>query len=145
MSDPERRRRDQRAEAARAPASARDRILVHRIAVFAYHGIHPEEARLGQRFYVSLDCSLDLSEAGRNDDWHATVCYARLTEVVTATATARRFRIIEGLAEAIAGEILERFPAVAEVAVRVDKPSAPVPAIIDGVAVEIRRRRDGSS
>jgi dihydroneopterin aldolase len=67
-----------------------------------------------------------------------------LTEVVP-TAAARRFHIIEGLAEAIAGEILARFPAVVEVAVRVDKPSAPVPAIIDGVAVEIRRRRDGSS
>jgi 7,8-dihydroneopterin aldolase/epimerase/oxygenase len=144
VSDPDRPQRDKRAEAARVPASARDRILVNRIAVFAYHGLHPEEAQLGQRFYVSLDCSLDLSEAGRNDDWHATVCYARLTEVVTAAA-ARRFHIIEGLAEAIAGEILARFPAVVEVAVRVDKPSAPVPAIIDGVAVEIRRRRDGSS
>lgn len=145
MSDPERRRRDQRAKAARATASAWDRILVHRIAVFAYHGIHPEEARLGQRFYVSLECSLDLSEAGRTDDLHATVCYGRLTEVVTAVATGRRFRIIEGLAEAIAGDILAGFPPVEEVLVRVDKPSAPVPAIIEGVAVEIRRRRDGSS
>jgi len=122
-------------------APANDRVLVNRIAVFAYHGVHPEEERLGQRFYVSLECSLDLSEAGRNDDWHATVCYGRLTEMVTAAATGRRFHIIEALAEAIAGEILEQFPRVAEVVVRVEKPSAPVPAIIDGVTVEIRRRR----
>jgi 7,8-dihydroneopterin aldolase/epimerase/oxygenase len=147
VSGPDRRRRDRASEAAAraAPVSGRDRILVHRIAVFAYHGALPEEERLGQRFYVSLECSLDLSEAGRTDDLHATVCYGRLTEVVTAVATGQRFRIIEGLAEAIAGEILARFPPVEEVLVRVDKPSAPVPAIIDGVAVEIRRRRDGSS
>jgi len=141
VSGPDRRRRDEASEAARA-ASGPDRILVHRIAVFAYHGVHPEEERLGQRFYVSLECSLDLSEAGRTDDWHRTVCYARLTEVVTAAATGRRFRIIEGLAEAIAGDILARFPPVSDVVVRIDKPSAPVPAIIDGVTVEIRRRRE---
>ena len=35
-----------------------DRILVTRIAVFAYHGLLEEEARLGQRFYISLDCRL---------------------------------------------------------------------------------------
>ena len=56
-------------DGARPPMS--DRILIHRIAIFAYHGVHAEEERLGQRFYVSLDCSLDLSEAGRDDDWSA--------------------------------------------------------------------------
>ena len=145
MSGSDRRRGDEAAAAAREGARASDRVLVHRIAVFAYHGVRPEEERLGQRFYVSLDCSLDLSEAGRNDDWHATVCYGQLTEVVTAAATGRRFHIIEALAEAIAGEILGRFPRVEEVVVRIDKPSAPVPAIIDGVTVEIRRRRGGRS
>lgn len=125
-----------------ARAGEADRVSVHRIAIFAYHGVHPEEERLGQRFYVSLECSLDLSEAGRGDDWNATVCYAQLTEVVTRATTGRRFRILEGLAEAIAGEILSRFPRIGEVAVRIDKPSAPVPAIIDGVTVEIRRRRE---
>ena len=119
-----------------------DRVIVHRIATFAYHGLHLEEERLGQRFYVSLECSLDLSEAGRGDDWNATVCYSQLTEVATRAATSRRFRIIEGLAEAIAGEVLSRFPRIGEVLVRIDKPSAPVPAIIDGVTVEIRRRRE---
>ena len=143
MSGSDRRRRDEAAEAPRQPAPVSDHVLVHRIAVFAYHGVHPEEERLGQRFYVSLECSLDLSEAGRNDDWRATVCYGQLTEVVTGAATGRRFRIIEALAEAIAGEVLACFPRIEEVVVRVDKPSAPVPAIIDGVAVEIRRRRGG--
>jgi 7,8-dihydroneopterin aldolase/epimerase/oxygenase len=118
-----------------------DRILVHRIAIFAHHGVHPEEERLGQRFFVSLDCRLDLLEAGQTDAWENTVCYSRLTEIVTRVGTGRRFRIIEGLAEAIAAEVLSAFPRLEAVTVRVDKPSAPVPAIIDGVTVEITRRR----
>lgn len=118
-----------------------DHILVHRIAVFAYHGVLAEEARLGQRFMISLDCSLDLSEAGRSDDVARTVSYADLTEIAVEIATARRFALIEALAEAVAVAILDRFRAIESVSVRVDKPSAPVAAIIDGVSVVIARNR----
>jgi dihydroneopterin aldolase len=119
-----------------------DRILIHRIAIFAYHGVHAEEERLGQRFYVSLDCRLDLSAAGRDDDWDSTVCYAQLTEIVSRIATGQRFRIIEALAEAIAAAALSTFPRIEAITVTIQKPSAPVPAIIDGVTVEITRRRN---
>jgi dihydroneopterin aldolase len=122
-----------------------DRILVQRIAVFAYHGLLEEEARLGQRFYVSLDCRLDLAPAGRSDDVAHTVSYADLTEIVTRIATQRRFSLIEALAEAIAAEILARHPLVVALSVRVDKPSAPVPAVIEGVAIEITRHRAGDA
>ena len=118
-----------------------DRILVHRIAVFAYHGVLAEEARLGQRFYLSLDCGLDLSRAGASDDVAHTVSYADLTEIAVEIATQRRFALIEALAEAIAAEILSRFRTIARASVRVDKPSAPVAAVIDGVSVEITRLR----
>lgn len=122
------------------PESA-DRILVQRIAVFAYHGLLEEEARIGQRFYISLECRLDLAPAGRSDDVARTVSYADLTEIATRIATGQRFALIEALAEAIAAEILARHAAVDGVSVRVDKPSAPVPAVIEGVAIEIHRSR----
>lgn len=120
-----------------------DRILVHRIAVFAYHGVLAEEARLGQRFYLSLDCGLDLSQAGASDDVAHTVSYADLTEIAVEIASKKRFALIEALAESIAAEILSRFPTIARATVRVDKPSAPVPTVIDGVSVEITRFRTG--
>ncbi len=122
-----------------------DRILVHRIAVFAYHGVLPEEARLGQRFFLSLDCGLDLSRAGASDDVGHTVSYADLTEIALEIASKRRFALIEALAESIADGILARFPTIARVSVRVDKPSAPVPAVIDGVSVEITRFQPGAA
>lgn len=118
-----------------------DRILVERIAVFAHHGLLPEETRLGQRFYLSLDCALDLAPAGRSDDVARTVSYADLTAVTVSIATERRFDLIEALAEAVAAAILAQFPPIEAITVRVDKPSAPVPAILDGVAVLITRRR----
>ncbi|MPR13042.1 dihydroneopterin aldolase [Microvirga tunisiensis] len=120
-----------------------DTITLSRLALYAHHGVHAEEARLGQRFYVSLTCSLDLKPAGQADDYRQTVCYASLARLIHEIGTTRRFRIIEALAEAIATSVLDGFSPVVSVAVRVEKPEAPVPFILDGIAVEIRRSRDG--
>ena len=124
-------------------AQAMDHIRVEGIAVFARHGVLPEEEVLGQRFYLGLDAELDLAPAGRADDVALTVSYADLTALAVTIATERRFRLIEALAETIAGEILSRFPVIAAITVRVDKPSAPVPAILSQVGVTLTRRRGG--
>lgn len=118
-----------------------DRICVHRLSVFARHGVLAEEERLGQRFSISLTCEVDLTEAGRSDDVARTVSYADLAEIAGRIAIEQRFSLIEALAWTIAGEVLERFQAISSVSVRVEKPGAPVPAVIDGVSVEVTRSR----
>ncbi len=120
-----------------------DRIIVDRIAVFAHHGVLPEEARTGQRFFLSLEAELDLGEAGRVDDLGASVSYADLAMRAVAVAEGRRFALIEALAEAIAADALAAFPRIEAITVRVDKPGAPIPAIFEGVAVAVTRRRRG--
>jgi 7,8-dihydroneopterin aldolase/epimerase/oxygenase len=67
-----------------------DEIILSRLALYAHHGVHAEEERLGQRFYVSLTCSLDLGPAGQADDYGQSVCYARLAKRVHEIATRRR-------------------------------------------------------
>ncbi|MDR3374822.1 MAG: dihydroneopterin aldolase [Ancalomicrobiaceae bacterium] len=120
-----------------------DRILLSRIAVFAHHGVFPEESKLGQRFYISLDCRLDLRPAGESDDWSKTASYDKLAEIVVKVATSERFKLIEALAEKIAAEILAKSPLIEMVTVRVEKPAAPIPTLLDGVTVEVERRRHG--
>ncbi len=43
-----------------------DRILISDLRLFAFHGLLPAEAVLGQRFRFDLARELDLGEAGRN-------------------------------------------------------------------------------
>ena len=120
-----------------------DRIILSRLAVHAHHGVHAEEERLGQRFLISVTCTLDLRPAGLADDYAQSVCYGEVAALVNEIATGRRFRIIEALAEAIAGALLTAFPRLEAVRVLVEKPAAPIPLILAQVAVEIERRRDG--
>lgn len=120
-----------------------DRIRVTRIGVFAYHGVHAEERQLGQRFFISLDCALDLAPAGKADDFEQTVCYSTMVERVQEIAVAQSFRTIEGLAEAVAAMCLGENPRLTAVTVTVEKPCAPIAAMLENIAVQITRVRHG--
>ncbi len=115
-----------------------DRILIHGIQFFGYHGVHEEERKLGQRFLVDVELGLDLREAGRSDDLAATVDYGRVYALVMAIGTREHFRLLEALASRIASSILEQMP-VRQVTVRVTKVSPPLPGVVGGVSVEISR------
>jgi len=119
----------------------RDRILIQRIGVFAYHGVYEEEERLGQRFFITVECGLDLSAAGRTDDLTHSISYADIAARVQEIAVGRRFRILEALGEAIAQDLLASFPRIEEVSITVEKPGAAVPAILETIAVTITRVR----
>ncbi|MDF2720161.1 MAG: dihydroneopterin aldolase [Paenibacillus sp.] len=71
-----------------------DKMQLSRMQFYGYHGVFPEENKLGQRFYVDLALSLDLSEAGRTDDLDKTVNYAEVYERVKTIVEGRTFRLI---------------------------------------------------
>lgn len=119
-----------------------DRIIVKDLVVFAYHGVHPEEQRLGQRFEVDLACAMDLREAAKRDTEGATVSYSSLVEIVEEISGRRTFFLIEALADDIARTILSRYAQIDAVTVTVRKPSAPIPATLGYVAVEVTRDRN---
>jgi 7,8-dihydroneopterin aldolase/epimerase/oxygenase len=123
------------------PALPQDRIRLKKIAVFAYHGLYAEEARLGQRFNISLDCAIDLSEAGKTDDLKHGVSYADLAALVQEIAVSERFHIIEALGERIAEAILAKQPRIAAIAVTVEKPAAAIAALFETLEVTILRSR----
>ncbi len=56
-----------------------DRILLRDLRFYGYHGVHPEEQRLGQPFAVDLEAELDLRRAGQRDDLSDTVSYSALS------------------------------------------------------------------
>jgi dihydroneopterin aldolase len=118
-----------------------DRIILSNMAFFAYHGVAPQERRLGQRFFVDVDCLLDVRPAAEADDYRQAVCYAAVYDVVSAVMTGEPANLIETLAERIARTVLERFPRLEGVRVAIRKPSAPVKGVLDYAGVEITRRR----
>lgn len=118
------------------------RVRVHDLCLFGHHGVHEEETRLGQRFYISLEVQADLSAAIAGDDYTQAVCYGQLCQSAERVFQAEPCKLIETLAGRICAAVLADCPAVEDVSVTVRKPSAPVPHVVEDVSVTVAQRRE---
>jgi dihydroneopterin aldolase len=118
-----------------------DQVFVRGLALHAYHGVMQHEAKVGQSFSLDLVLDIDLAGAARSDKLADTVGYDQVVDVASASFCARRYRLVEAAAGAVAGAILDRFPQVVAVRVTVHKPHAPIAATFDDVGVSILRTR----
>ncbi|CAN5209086.1 dihydroneopterin aldolase [soil metagenome] len=110
------------------------------LAVFGHHGYLEEERRLGQRFLVDLWVELD-EDATSSDRIDETVDYRRLADVVRDVFTGPSKLLLEGLAGAVADEVMERFDPVRHVRVRVRKPDVVLDPPVEHAAVIVVRER----
>ena len=120
-----------------------DTVFVTRLALHAYHGVMQHEAEVGQTFTLDLVLELDLAEASRSDRLADTVGYDQVVKVASEAFCARRHRLVEAAAGAVAAAVLDRFARVVSVRVTVHKPHAPIAATFDDVGVSIIRKRHG--
>ena len=118
-----------------------DRIFVDGLALHAYHGIMQHEAKVGQTFRLDLALTIDLAAASRSDKLADTVSYNKVVEIASKAFCARRYRLVEAAAGAVAHAVLAHCPQVRAVAVTVHKPHAPIAATFDDVGVTIERTR----
>lgn len=118
-----------------------DKIYFNGMSFYGYHGVYGAEAELGQRFYVDLVLSLDLSKAGASDDLNDTVNYADIFSCVQHIVEGERYNLVEKLTARIAEQLLAQFP-LCEVQVKVTKPNPPINGHYESVAIEIIRRRE---
>ncbi len=117
-------------------------VFITGLALHAYHGVMQHEAKVGQTFRLDLVLAIDLADASHSDKLKDTVSYDTVVETATEAFCARRYRLVEAAAGAVAEAVLARCPPVSGVRVTVHKPHAPIAATFDDVGVTIERARD---
>lgn len=120
-----------------------DRLSITNLAIFAHHGVYGGENEIGQRFFIDVSVDTDTREAARTRNLSRTIDYAKLAEVVSAAFLEKNEQLLETVIERIATRVLDRFDLAQAVDVTIRKPSVPIDAIVDHVAISIRRSRDG--
>lgn len=118
-----------------------DAIFVNGLVLHAYHGVMPHEGKVGQPFVLDVALDIDLAEASRTDKLQHTVSYELLVRTVSEAFCARRYRLVEAAAGAVADAVLERYPLLRGIRITVRKPHAPIAATFDDVGVIITRAR----
>lgn len=121
-----------------------DSVHLSKMVFHAYHGAHPEEKTLGQRFLVDLTVEGDFSDAGRSDNLADAVDYGPIYRAVREIMESESVNLLEHLGERICRAVLGLSPRIRSVETAITKPSAPVAGVLAGATVTIRRRAPGS-
>lgn len=109
-----------------------DILRLRNMRFHGFHGLYPEERKLGQKYEVDVEVRADF---GGNSSVDYTLLCKRVEEIVKGDPC----EFIETLADRIATDLVRQYR-LPEVLVRVRKPSPPVPAHFEGVEVEVVRR-----
>lgn len=116
-----------------------DKIKIKNLEVFCNHGVYKEETVLGQKFAVNLVMYTQTRRAGVTDELEYSVDYGNVSQFINDFMKKNTFKLIEAVAENLAGELLLHYPLVEAVDLEVKKPWAPVHLPLDTVSVEIKR------
>lgn len=118
-----------------------DRIILRDLGFYGYHGVFEEEKKLGQRFFIDLECGLDLSGPANSDALGHTISYADIFDVVKATFEGKRTKLIEALGQNIVNALFESFEEINWIIIRIRKPEAPIAMVRGEAAIELHRVR----
>lgn len=118
-----------------------DKILISGIRATGFHGVLPQERKVGQVFVVDCELHLNLTAAMKSDDLRKTVNYAEVALLVREVIEGESVDLIETLAGRIGDLLLKRYRKIQKVVVTVHKPEAPIPVEFLDVAVVIERKR----
>ena len=118
-----------------------DYVRIRKLQLSVYLGVYAEEQAAPRLAVADIELGLDLSRAAANDDLTDTVDYDLLSRTISnaACAPAKRYALVERLADEIAALCLAFDPRIETVRVTVGKPGAIAGA--ETVEVEILRRR----
>ncbi|SFM50647.1 dihydroneopterin aldolase [Gracilibacillus orientalis] len=118
-----------------------DKIYLNKMTFYGFHGVLPEEKKLGQRFLVDVILEADLKQAGKADDLHLSIDYGLVYQLTEQVVEGRSKNLIEAVAEEIAEVLLFQFDLLKACTVKVIKPDPPIPGHYQSVAVEIHREK----
>jgi dihydroneopterin aldolase len=102
-----------------------DFIKVENIPCYTKIGVADNEREIGQTLIIDLQAYMDLRQAGNVDELESTISYVEFSKSVQNTTQKRDYKLIENLASCVAEDLLQNFPKVQAVRVRVSKPHIP--------------------
>ncbi|WP_047986238.1 dihydroneopterin aldolase [Ornithinibacillus californiensis] len=118
-----------------------DKIILTNLQFYGFHGLLPEEKKLGQRFQVDLELYLNTAKAGKSDHMHDSIDYSQAYNHVKKIVEGKSLNLIEAVAETVATDLLSSFSLLEACKVKIIKPDPPIPGHYQSVAVVIYREK----
>jgi dihydroneopterin aldolase len=115
--------------------SSLTKLTVSGIQYYAYHGVKPEERKLGGKYEVNLEVFYEAKFAILEDCIEHALNYEEVIFVVSEIMNSE-YMLIETIANEILNSLIEKFSVIKKATVQIKKFSVPMRRIIDYVSAE---------
>jgi len=115
------------------------RISLNKLLFVGYHGLYPEEKKLGNNYAVDIDIDFNPKE-GLIDQLDQTIDYVQVYTIVKKWMEIPT-PLLETLVGKIADELLLSQPLAKKVLVKITKLHLPIPLFEGNVSVKIEKSR----
>ena len=112
-------------------------ILLEGMEFHAFHGVYPEENRIGTKYTVDLRLSLP-DDSGADDNIESTVNYENVYQLV-AHEMHHNSKLIEHLASRILDSIHTHFPLVLHSVITLYKYNPPLGGKVERVGITLEK------
>ncbi len=116
-------------------------IVLKEVRFHAFHGVMPQERKVGADFLITLRLGYDLTRAMQSDDVRDTLNYAEVYRVVQVEME-KPSALLEHVAGRVANAILRQFPDVVSIDLELTKQNPPMGAYSKGAGVELHLIND---
>lgn len=116
-------------------------IYIKDLRLYAYHGVLPQERRVGGEYLVSLRVHYNISRALITDDVADTVNYAELCRLIEREMVLPS-QLLEHVAGRIAHAVFHAYPGTTAVDIKLTKMNPPMGADCAGAGVELHLIND---
>ena len=116
----------------------KSKILLEDIKIYAYHGVLPEEALIGNNYIINAELHADLEKASQTDNLEDTINYAEVSAIIHKQM-AIRSALLEHVIGRIINKIENRFPQITFIRIKLTKTVPPMPGEMKGVSLEFEK------
>jgi dihydroneopterin aldolase len=114
------------------------KIDIRGLRLFAYHGVFPEENKLGQEFKIDLLINVIRTKTSNDDNLKNVLSYWNVIQLVKEHFIGKTFKLLETAAQSILEE-LKRFPQIQYAQISLKKLTPPIPVAVDYVGVILEK------
>ena len=116
-------------------------IHLNGLRIFAYHGVLPQENRVGAMYTINLRLATDYLEASKTDDLSYTINYAEVYQTVKKEMQ-QPSKLLEHVVYRISQKLFKNFPTITAINISLYKDNPPMEAECQRVGVEASYLRE---
>lgn len=116
------------------------RIFIEKLTVDARIGILEHELRATQPLYIDAEFDTVIHQPSDDTDIHSVLDYRQLRQTIIDCCTKQHINLLETLVENTAHTLLQQFPDVMRVRLRIGKPQAFTDCVAVGIEIDLQRQ-----